>query len=213
MLDHFGAKRVVAISSTSRFTKQAGNGSEDPVENLVAQKLAEAEQQFQIWAEGRGIAWVVLRPTLIYGLGQDKNVSEIARFIRRFHCFPILADAKGLRQPIHAEDVAQACLSALEAPMAANRAYNIAGGETLEYKEMVSRVFEATNLPKRFVKVPLFAFKLAVLILRSLPRYRHLSVAMAMRMNRDLVFDCEGAVGDFGFYPREFLLTKNDLQR
>ena len=39
------------------------------------------------WAKSRGIEWVILRPTLIYGLGRDKNISEIARFIRRFSFF------------------------------------------------------------------------------------------------------------------------------
>ncbi len=211
MLESFGARRVVALSSTSRFTKQSGQGSDDPAEHLIAQKLADAEEQFQTWAEGCGIEWVILRPTLIYGMGQDKNVCELARFIRRFRFFPVLGEAKGLRQPIHAEGVAQACLSVLESPIAVNRAYNIAGGETLEYKEMVSRVFEALNLPKRLIKVPLFAFRLAVLILRSWPRYLHLSASMAMRMNRDMDFDCEDAAHDFGFSPRPFLLTRIDL--
>ena len=211
MLESFGARRVVALSSTSRFTKQFGQGSDDPAENLVAHKLKDAEEQIQTWAEVRGVGWVVLRPTLIYGLGQDKNVCEIARFIRRFHFFPVLGEAKGLRQPIHAEDVAQACLSALESPITANRAYNIAGGEILEYTEMVSRVFEALNLPKRFLRASLFAFKLAALILRSLPSYRHMSASMVMRMNRDLVFDCSDAARDFGFDPKKFLLTNSDL--
>jgi uncharacterized protein YbjT (DUF2867 family) len=97
--------------------------------------------------------------------------------------------------------------------MAGNRAYNIAGGETLEYKEMVSRVFEVINLPKRFVKIPLFAFKLALSILRKLPKYRHLSASMAIRMNRNLVFDCHEAARDFGFSPKGMGLTRNDLPR
>ena len=51
--------------------------------------------------------------------------------------------AQGLRQPIHVEDVAAVCFSALRAPDAANRAYNISGGETLTYSDMVERVFVA----------------------------------------------------------------------
>jgi nucleoside-diphosphate-sugar epimerase len=212
MLQAFGVRRIVAISSTSRFTKHSAGGAHDPAENFVAQRLAEGEGGLRAWAGSKGIEWIILRPTLIYGFGQDKNLSEIARFIRRFRFFPVLGSAHGLRQPIHAEDVAQACcLSVLECPSITNRAYNIGGGETLEYRDMVARVFEALNLPKRLVKVPLFAFKLAVLILRNLPKYRHLSASMATRMNRDLVFDCEEAKRDFGFSPKRFLLTKVDL--
>ncbi len=38
----------------------------------------------------------------------------------------------------------------------------------------------------RLLPVPLFAFRVAVALLRHLPRYRNWSSAMAERMNRDL---------------------------
>ena len=203
-----GARRVVALSSTSRFTKV---GSGDTAETAVVARLTEAEDRVVAWAKSRGIEWVILRPTLIYGLGQDKNISEIARFIRRFGFFPVLGRAQGLRQPIHVEDVAAACVSALQATDAANRAYNISGGETLSYREMVIRVFDALGRRPRLLTVPLWAFRLAVSMLRRLPRYRQWSAAMAERMNRDLVFDHADAARDLGFKPRAFVLTAEDL--
>lgn len=208
LIEASGVRRLVALSSTSRFTKVA---SGDIAENTTAAKLIESEARVQEWAESRGIEWVVLRPTLIYGQGLDKNVSEIARFIRRFGFFPLLGSAQGQRQPIHACDVASACVAALQAPAAANRAYNISGGETFSYREMVLRVFVALGRPVRFLSVPLGAFRLAVTVLRFLPRYRHWSSAMAERMNRDLVFDHSDAIRDLGFNPRAFNLTAEDL--
>ncbi len=102
-----------------------------------------------------GHAWVILRPTLIYGFGRDKNIAEMARFIRRFGFCPVLGKAAGLRQPIHAEDVAAACLAALQTPCAANRAYNISGGATLTYRDMVARVFSALDRRPRLLSVEL----------------------------------------------------------
>jgi len=208
LLEASGARRVVVLSSTSRFTKV---GSGDMAEQATAAKLIDGETRLQAWAESRGIDWVILRPTLIYGLGRDKNISEIACFIRRFGFFPVLGEAKGLRQPIHAEDVATACVSALQAPGAANRAYNISGGETLSYREMVIRVFDALGRRPCLLTVPLWAFRLAVSMLRCLPRYRQWSTAMAERMNRDLVFDHADAVRDLGFKPKGFALAAEDL--
>lgn len=208
LIEASGARRLVALSSTSRFTKV---GSGDAAENAIAAKLIESEARVQAWAKGRGIEWVVFRPTLIYGQGRDKNISEMARFIRRFGFFPLLGRAQGLRQPIHAEDVAAACLAALQAPGAAYRAYNISGGETLAYRDMVARVFEALGRPARLVTVPLWAFSLAVVMVRCLPRYRHWSAAMAERMNRDLAFDHADAARDLGFKPRAFALTAKDV--
>lgn len=54
-------------------------------------------------------------------------------------------------------------------------------------------------------------FKLAVSLLRCLPRYRHWTIAMAERMNRDLVFDRTEATRDFGFQPRAFTLEQKSM--
>ncbi|ESS15121.1 hopanoid-associated sugar epimerase [Betaproteobacteria bacterium MOLA814] len=208
LLEASDARRVVVLSSTSRFTKV---GSGDTAEQATAAKLIDGEVRVRAWAESRGVEWVILRPTLIYGIGRDKNISEIARFIRRFGFFPLFGNANGLRQPIHAEDVAAACVSALQAPDAANRAYNISGGATLSYRDMVARVFTALGRRPRLLTVPLWAFRLALTTLRCLPRYRQWSAAMAERMNRDLVFNHTDAVRDLGFKPRGFALAAEDL--
>lgn len=202
-----GAKRVIALSSTSIFTKA---GSTDISEQLLAKRIAESEHKFISWAELNNIEWIILRPTLIYGLGLDRNLSEITRFIRRFYFFPVFGNAHGLRQPIHVQDVAQACFDSLHAPIF-NRAYNISGGEKLTYREMVSRVFIALERPRRLLSVPLPFFRVTVAILRWLPRYRKWSFAMAERMNQDLVFDHTEATRDFGFAPRRFKLNSDEL--
>lgn len=210
LLEANGARRIVVLSSTSRFTKQ---DSSVPEEQALARRLADAEDRVQAWAGGLGVACVIIRPTLIYGRGQDKNITEIACFIKRFGFFPLLGRAMGARQPVHAEDVAMACIACLSSQVAANRAYNLSGGETLAYREMVNRVFAALHLRPRLVSIPLAAFRSAVAALRIIPRYRHWSSGMAERMNQDLVFDHADATRDLGFIPRPFQLSEADLPR
>lgn len=208
MLERYGARRVVVLSSTSRFTKEY---SSDAEEQKTAAHLAAGEESLRQWAEGRGVEWIVLRPTLIYGLGRDKNIAEMVRFIRRFRFFPLFGPGRGLRQPVHAEDVAAACVAALTTPGAANHAYNLSGGEVLPYREMVVRVFTALHRRPLLVSIPLGVFRVAVFCLRLFPRYRHWTAAMAERMHRDLVFDHADAAHDLGFSPRPFRLGPEDL--
>ena len=208
MLESYGVRRIVALSSTSRFTKNDSNDLED---QATAQRLADAENRLQAWAESRGVEWVILRPTLIYGYGRDKNITEIIKVIRRFGFFPLFGQAKGLRQPIHADDVAGACVAALNANAVANQAYNISGSETLSYRDMVVRIYKALKKPVRLFAVPLFVFRFAVAMLKLFPSYRKWTPAMAERMNRDLVFDHSDATRDFGFKPRAFVLTAKDV--
>ena len=173
----------------------------------MAERLAGAEQDLIDWTLQSKIAWIILRPTLIYGDGRDRNISSIARFIQRFGFFPLLGEGRGLRQPLHARDVAMACRLALEARHIANRAYEISGGETLSYRDMVCRVFEALGRHPRIVTVPLWCFRLAVAGARLLPPFHKLSAAMAERMNQDLVFDHSAASRDWGFSPEPFRPT------
>nr|POA15236.1 epimerase [Pseudomonas sp. MPBD7-1] len=201
-------KRVVVLSSTSRFAKHA---SPDARERDVAQRLIRAEEQLEQWASERQIEWVILRPTLIYGFGRDKNISQIARFIQRFGFFPLIGGGTGLRQPVHGDDVIQACLSAVSTPGLPSGGYNLSGGEALPYHMMVRRIFQAMGRPERTLPLPAKALSAGVSILRCLPRYRHLSSALVGRMNQDLVFDHSHASDWLGFAPRAFHLMDEDL--
>lgn len=203
-----GAKRIVALSSTSIFTKP---NSPDLAERDVAAKLKEGEQRLVEWAEANQIEWIILRPTMIYGLGRDRNICEIARFILRFGFFPLLGSAQGLRQPVHVEDVAFACFTALQSKRASNHAYNLSGGEKLAYRNMVERIFQAMGKPVRFIRIPIWTFRLAIACFRVLPRYRYWSAAMVERMNVDMSFDYLEAARDFGFAPRLFSPDEKDL--
>lgn len=204
-----GARHVVAVSTTSRFTKMTSSSA---AERKFVEELIAAEAALQGWAHENGATWTILRPTLIYGLGLDKNVGVIARFIRRFRFFPVLGGASGLRQPIHARDVAAACKAALESGKAMNRAYNISGAERLSYRAMVMRIFEALSMRPRFLSIPLWMFAAGVAVLRMLPPFRSWSSAMAERMNQDMVFDHEEAARDLGFSPQPFRLEPGDLR-
>ncbi|MDD2892337.1 MAG: glycosyltransferase [Halothiobacillaceae bacterium] len=203
-----GARHIVAVSTTSRFTKMY---SSSEAERRFVGELSEAERLLQMRSERSSASWTILRPTLIYGHGMDRNVAVIARFIRRFRFFPIFGEASGLRQPVHARDVAAACQAALDSGRSVNRAYNISGGERLSYKMMVERIFEALAIRPRFLSMPLWTFAAGVAVLRILPPFRSWSVAMAERMNKDMIFEHDAADSDLGFSPQGFSLEKADL--
>lgn len=196
-------QKIVVLSSTSIFTKTR---STDMAEQVLVERLVRAEEQIQDWAITHHIEWVVLRPTMIYSLGRDKNLSEIVKMIKKFGFFPILGSGKGLRQPIHAQDVAQACVAALCAKQAANKSYNLSGAEILTYQQLITKIFLFLDRPVRILTIPIGLFKILVLFARMMPRYRHLSLAMVERMNQDMSFDHYQAKLDFNFSPKKLEL-------
>jgi dTDP-4-dehydrorhamnose reductase len=209
LLSGYGIKRIVILSSTSSITKQT---SIDVKEQKIVQQLIEGENRVATWAAAHQIEWIILRPTLIYGLGRDKNISEIIRFIRRFGFFPLIGKATGLRQPVHARDVAAACMHALQALNLRNCAYNLSGGETLSYREMVRRIFLALDRKPRLVNLPFRLFHYAVIAARCLPRYRQWNSGMAARMNQDMVFDSSALWRQLRISARPFTLSREDLR-
>ena len=194
-----GMTRLIAFSSTSRFTK---TGSADAGERAVALELAGAEAAVEAWCAAHGVAWTILRPTLIYDEGRDGNVSRIARLVKRFHVMPLSGSGDGLRQPVHAEDLAEGALAAAHAPRTRNKAYNLAGGETVTYRAMVDRIFR--GLGKRPFSLPMPAWLFALLMRLAKPFYPGATVAMGTRMGQDLTFDSSEAMADFGWSPRKF---------
>ncbi|HTI67817.1 MAG TPA: NAD-dependent epimerase/dehydratase family protein [Caulobacteraceae bacterium] len=194
-----GVERLIAFSSTSRFTKQ---DSPAPSERAVARRLAAGETATMAACEKAGTAWTILRPTLIYAEGRDGNVTRLARLIARFGVLPLAGRGEGLRQPVHADDLAAGALAAADASAARDRAYDLPGGETLAYRDMAARIFEALGKPPRMVAVPPALWKLGLEL--AGPLLPGATAAMGARMAEDLIFDGGPAARDFGWSPRGF---------
>lgn len=194
--------RVVAIGTTSVFAK--ANSPVAAEQRMVSEYRTEEEALARCCVRA-GIPWTLLRPTLVYDGTHDRNVAFIAACIRFFGFFPLVGQGGGRRQPLHAEDLANACLDVLDTPSADNRAYNLGGGEILTYRRMVERIFTARGRKPRIIVVPPILLKAVIGVLRLIPRYRYLNQAMVGRTEADLVFDYSQASADFGFAPRAFL--------
>ena len=194
-----GIRRIVAFSSTSRWTKAS---SPEPEERAVARRIAEAEDAFVAACNRHAVAWTLLRPTLIYREGRDGNVSRLATLIRRFHVVPLAGRGEGLRQPVHADDLAAVAMAALMIPEAEGRAYDLPGGETLSYHAMVVRIFESLGRPPQVICLPPRLWKMAFALAR--PLLPGATAAMGVRMEADLTFDGSDAVRDLSWRPRPF---------
>jgi len=194
-------QHIIAFSSTSIFTKM---DSSDDKERSIINELITAESAFILECKKRQIPWTLFRPTLIYGCGRDKNVTFIANFIQRFGFFPLFGHGKGLRQPVHADDLAMACIQACQSPTSYCKDYNLSGGETLSYRKMLEIIFHELGKKPRIIPIPLEIFTLFIILLRCLPAFSHINPEMIKRINQDLCFDHQAATQDFGYHPRKF---------
>jgi nucleoside-diphosphate-sugar epimerase len=198
------APRVIAFGSTSVEVKQ---DSADVHERDLAQRLREGERAVFAAAVTRGAAATVLRPTLVYGAGRDRTLTRVARIARRWGRFALPRDARGLRQPVHVDDLAAAAHACIESVASHGRAYDLPGADTLPYREMVARVLAALRPPVPLTLLPAPLFAAALSGARVLGRGDGIGDAVVARMRDDLVFDATPAQRDFGYAPRPFQPT------
>ncbi|WP_394001706.1 NAD-dependent epimerase/dehydratase family protein [Luteimonas sp. WGS1318] len=209
-LDHFAhwyasatveCPRVVAFGSTSDATKAE---AADAGERALAGRLREAGERLFSTAHQRGAGATLLRPTLIYGAGSDRNLGRIVALARRSGVFVLPGDALGRRQPVHAEDLGRAAFAALDAPAAIGQAFALPGGETLPYREMVARTLAVLTPAPRLLTVPGPLFAIALRAAHATGRLQGLPPGAVARMREDLVFDAGAAHAAFGYAPRPF---------
>jgi nucleoside-diphosphate-sugar epimerase len=198
-LRHAGVNRLVAFSSTSLYTKA---NSPIGAEQEVARRLIDGEAATRSYCESEGVAWTILRPTVIYAEGRDRSITRLANLIRRVHALPLAGDGSGRRQPVHADDLAVGAIAAATSPATVNQAYEVPGGETLTYRKMAERIFEGMGRRPRIVRIPPPLWRLGVSFASIwMPG---ITTEMGSRMAEDLVFDGGPAERDFHWRPRPF---------
>ena len=184
---------VVATSSMSALSKR-----DSPVvaEQALASALTQAEQRLQAVCEAQGRAWTILRPTLIFGAGLDRSLSPIARRAARWRVFP-LPPGRGLRQPVHADDVAAALLACRRTESAWGQIIPCGGGERLPAAEMFARVWRSLPGPVLPMPVPAMAVKISGWLMPA-------RAGMLSRLEADLVADNHMLRTRLGLQPRGF---------
>ena len=202
-LDHFvtwleeadpaGHPRVVALSSMSAESKRA---APLPAERELAARLRAAETKLAEICDQRGLAWTVLRATLIYDSdGGEHGFAALARRAMRWRVFP-LPSGCGLRQPVHARDLAAAVRAALNG-RADGYVLEAGGGERLSAQRMFARV--RVSLPRWTMPLPV-PRPVLWLAARCSPRLR----GAIARLDQDLVADNRELEEKLGVHPGPF---------
>lgn len=204
---HF--RTAVVFSSSSVISKQ---NSANRAENAQIQGMLTLESELHVAAKHHGVRLLILRPTLIYGCGLDASISRLARWIRRFGFMPVNTGAIGLRQPVHAQDLASVAVTALLCEQSLPPYLLLAGGSTLSYADMVIAIFAALEKPSRLLRLPEWLYVLLLRLLAIIKPVMAINSEMVRRQNIDLVFDDSPARELLNYQPRPFKPTLKDFE-
>jgi len=189
--ENAGVRRAVFVSTTALFT------------NLPAQTKAIRTAAEKSITDST-LNYTIIRPTMIYGTGRDRNMIRLIKMIRRYPVIPIAGNGDSLQQPIHVDDLAEAILKAVKSNNTIRKDYNVSGKLPITYNQVIDQTAEALGKKVWKVHVPIgFVLPLVGLYNRfsSNPRIK---VEQILRLNEDKSFDHSDAIKDFGFVSRTF---------
>ncbi len=137
-----GVRRVVHLSSIAVYGAATGAVTEAaplvPTEGRgYAHWKAAAERECRTLT---GLEIAILRPAIVYGPGSEQWIEQPRRRLLSCDWGELGALGRGTANPVHVTDVAAACIAALDLPGAAGEAFNIAGCETLSWRDWYQRL-------------------------------------------------------------------------
>ena len=144
-----GVKKIVFISSLRVISSRS-----DP----YIDSKREAEK---IVAES-GLLYVILRPSLIYGPGDNKNITQLVRLMK---CLPLVPAFNFSVQPVFIDDVAVAISKCLD--LSASQVINMAGSQTVSYIDLAN-LLRAKGYKIKLLMAPRF-FGVCLKLVSCLP--------------------------------------------
>lgn len=146
-------KRIIEACRTLKIERLLTVSSTDAAPDAGTQFLRSKFTAEQL-VEGSGLAWTVVRPTVVFGEG-DSFSSGLAGLVRRLPAFPVPGDGTALFQPVAAEDVADTLAALVRCDAAVARSVELGGGERLTLNEVLRRIVHASGRHCPLIHVPL----------------------------------------------------------
>jgi len=185
-----GVERILVVGSTSAHSAYAfRSGPKLRMEELV---------------RGSGLAWTIIRPSMIYGSERDRNVHRLLRFLDRSPFFPIFGPGTNLWQPVYHEDCARGVFEALERPASVRRSYDLPGADPLTYLDLVKTAAAALGRSPRIVRLPIEPVRRALAAAERLRLPLPIDSGQVMRLREDKAYSYERARLDLDYAPRPF---------
>ncbi len=151
-----------------------------------------------------GLDWTIVRPTMIYGAPDDRNIARLLQVLRRVPVLPVPGGGRRLQQPVHVEDLAAALLGAVGNDAAIGATYDVAGPEAITFRALLETAAQAAGRRARLVPVPLGPTIGAVRLYERAAARPRIKAEQLERLAEDKAFDNGPAARDLGHAPRSF---------
>ncbi|OGG44854.1 MAG: hypothetical protein A3F84_00450 [Candidatus Handelsmanbacteria bacterium RIFCSPLOWO2_12_FULL_64_10] len=186
-----GVTRAVFFSSTRLTSK---------IPSPTVREVMEGEAA----VTGSKLDFTLLRPTMIYGPGDDRNVSRLRRHVRTHRIIPVFGSGERPQQPVFVRDVAQAVPQALCRASTVRKAYVLAGPKPIPYIGLIDAIAAAEGRWVVKVYLPVRVSAWAVGVYERSSSAPRITAEQVRRFDETKAFDISDARRDFGYDPVPF---------
>lgn len=152
-------------AGVSRLIHMSALGAATEAASTYHQTKAQAEQL----VEQSGLDWTILRPSLIFGIGDEFFGNVLRDLVRLPPVIPVVGTGAYPFRPVAIEDVSTAFSRALELPETSGRSLDLVGPREYTLRELLELVRSELGSRKPFLNVPLPLMRLAATLFRLLP--------------------------------------------
>jgi len=137
-------------AGVKQFFFQSALGTRENAKSAYHRSKWEAEQL----VKAGGLPYTILRPSLIYGAG-DQFTVRMSEMIRLSPVLPVIGSGRSKVQPIFIDDVAGCIVKAVTSDSFLGRTFEIGGPEQLTYEEVTKAIAGAMGIRRPTVHMPM----------------------------------------------------------
>lgn len=138
-------KRIILVHTTGIYSKYKAAG----------ERYRDIEKEIYQLTKANKIDLTILRPTMIYGSVNDKNIIVFIKMIDKFKIMPIVNHAKYELQPVHAKDLGKAYYQVLmNLEITQNKNYNLSGKNPIMLIDIFREIEKNIGQKKFYVNIP-----------------------------------------------------------
>jgi NADH dehydrogenase len=162
-----------------------------------------------------GLAWTIVRPTLVYYDGGAQEFAHFTDYLRRWPVVPFIGNGAARKNPVYVDDLADGLAAMAGNPATHGKIYQLSGGAALTMREMAELLLAHMGRRKPIVPVP-------VTVCRVLARAARLAASITGQeplltwqtisgVIQDADLDHTAARNDLGYRPRQFSAGLKEL--
>jgi len=150
-----------------------------------------------------GIPFTILRPSLIYGSG-DQFTIRLSEMIRLSPVLPVIGTGRSKIQPLFIDDAVACLVKLVSSDAFLNKTYEVGGPEQLTYEEVTRTIASAMGVKRPTLHMPLFFMRPMAQLLQTVLAKPPITTDQLIMLLEDNVCSMRDIREDFGIEPVKF---------